>query len=126
MFDLEETIKKTENLTNKSQLISDYFYSIYNLINSIPIPKLNQFYNTSFLEEMDSELDIIIKKLKYVENEIEKLELRDVRSNLKLKNNIETFEVEIIKSIHKGNFLIQNIIDQAKLEESHEKRNLIQ
>ena len=126
MFDLEETIKKTENLTNKSQLISDYFYSIYNLINSIPIPKLNQFYNTSFLEEMDSELDIIIKKLKYVENEIEKLELRDVRSNLKLKNNIETFEVEIIKSIHKGNFLIQNIIDQAKIVESHEKRNLIQ
>ena len=48
MFDLEETIKKTEDLTNKSQLISDYFYSIYNLINSIPIPKLNQFYNTSF------------------------------------------------------------------------------
>ena len=126
MFDLEETIKKTEDLTNKSQLISDYFYSIYNLINSIPIPKLNQFYNTSFLEEMDSELDIIIKKLKYVENEIEKLKLRDVRSNLRLKNNIETFEVEIIKSIHKGDFLIQNIIDQAKIEESHEKRNFIQ
>ena len=75
---------------------------------------------------MDSELDIIIKKLKYVENEIEKLKLRDVRSNLRLKNNIETFEVEIIKSIHKGDFLIQNIIDQAKIEESHEKRNFIQ
>lgn len=126
MFDLEETIKKTENLTNKSQLISDYFYSIYNLINSIPIPRLNQFYNKSFLEEMDSELDIIIKKLKYVENEIEKLELRDARSNLRLKDGIETFEVEIIKSIHKGDFLIQNIIDQAKIEESHEKRNFLQ
>jgi hypothetical protein len=122
MFDLEETIKKTKDLNDKSELVKDYFYGIYSLINSIYIPNLNDFYNASFLEQIDSELDVIIKKLKYVENEF------STYSNKKenVKELIPRYEEAIVKSIHTGDFLIQNIIDQAKIEESHEKKNFIQ
>jgi hypothetical protein len=120
MFDLEETIKKTKDLNDKSELVKDYFHCIYSFINSTYISNLNDFYNTSFLEQIDSELDVIIKKLKYIENEF------STHSNKKVNFEKLHNEDAIVKSIHTGDFLIQNIINQAKIEESHEKRNFIQ
>ena len=124
MFYLEEIIKKTQDLTNKSELIGDNFYIIYKLINSIYIDNLDKFYNKSFLEEIDSDLEIITNKLSFILNELNNFNNNQISAKELRQNQSDKKNENIIKSIHKGNFLIQNIIDQAKILESHEKKNL--
>ena len=69
-------------------------------------------------------MEIITNKLSFILNELNNFNNNQISAKELRQNQSDKKNENIIKSIHKGNFLIQNIIDQAKILESHEKKNL--